>query len=87
MQRSDSKHNKWARQVKDRAGRVCQFCGTSARLEAHHIIPVCVAPDLETEVSNGVCLCHHHHLAAHGGSYNGYIPLSSRFGVATVADE
>lgn len=63
---------KWSRLVKDRAGRVCQFCGPSDRLESHHIIPASVDPSLLSALSNGVCLCHYHHLAAHGGAYNRY---------------
>lgn len=68
--RNKSAHTKWSKQVKQRAQSVCQYCGTTDRLEAHHIVPVHIAPDLELSIDNGVCLCHHHHLAAHGGIWS-----------------
>lgn len=63
---------KWSRLVRARAGGRCQFCGSSDRPEAHHIVPVSENPGLLSVLSNGVCLCHYHHLAAHGGAYNRY---------------
>lgn len=63
---------KWSKLVKEQAGKVCQFCGASDRLESHHIVPVSENPGLMYTPSNGVCLCHRHHLAAHGGVYNQY---------------
>lgn len=57
------------------AGR-CQACGSPAmfgriRLEAHHIQPVQVRPDLAAESENLVCLdaaCHFH--VGHLGNWN-----------------
>lgn len=41
------------------------------RLEAHHMIPRCKAPELANDLTNGIALCHECHLRAHGGSYYG----------------
>jgi hypothetical protein len=50
----------WADKVKDRDGRRCVICGSTERLNAHHII---VRENHETkfEVSNGLSLCPKHH--------------------------
>lgn len=62
-------HVTWSRQVKEKAGFVCQYCGTTDNLESHHIKPVYAYPNLQFDISNGVCLCRYHHRAAHGGSF------------------
>lgn len=61
--------NKWSLSVKEAAGGKCAFCGSSIRLESHHIKPLCDYPEMELLVSNGVCLCHQCHLKAHGGTF------------------
>lgn len=50
----------WADLVKDRDGRKCVICGSSERLNAHHII---VRENHETkfDVMNGLSLCPKHH--------------------------
>lgn len=62
---------KWAVQVKEAAGNKCAFCGSSDRLESHHLKPLCDFPELELVVSNGICLCHKCHVKAHGGTFWG----------------
>ncbi len=44
----------------------CVDCGAGERLEAHHIIPVRLAPAMAFEVANGVTLCARCHLAIYG---------------------
>jgi 5-methylcytosine-specific restriction endonuclease McrA len=50
----------------------CQLCGAKLpadKLEAHHIKPFSVAPELEHVVSNGMALCHDCHVKT--DSYGG----------------
>lgn len=62
-------HALWAKEVKAAAGFACQFCGSTEKLESHHIKPVCDFPELRFDISNGVCLCHSCHVKAHGGAF------------------
>lgn len=59
----------WSRQVKIRAGWVCEFpgCGELDRklLESHHIKPKEQFPELAKELENGECLCLYHHAVRH----------------------
>jgi len=41
---------------------ICEVCGRKRGLEAHHVIPFHVAPDLELEIHNLVALCRRCHL-------------------------
>ena len=61
--------SKWARMVKDIAGNRCAICGSSEKLEAHHIEPRSLRPDLVNDLNNGLCLCHTCHYWYHDGSY------------------
>lgn len=40
----------------------CLACGTREKLEAHHVQPFHLHPELELERSNLVALCRNHHL-------------------------
>jgi hypothetical protein len=40
----------------------CEVCGRERTLEAHHIVPFHVAPDLELDEANLVALCRRCHL-------------------------
>lgn len=53
--------NAWKRAVFDRDNRTCQICGERRNLEAHHIKEKRNFPELQFEVSNGLCLCHEFH--------------------------
>ena len=60
----------WAKQVKKRDGYVCVKCGSTEKLEAHHIVPV---SDINGKrdmysVENGITLCRACHYEAHGRS-------------------
>lgn len=47
----------WREQVFQRDGYKCVFCGTTENLEADHIKPKSLYPDLKYDVSNGRALC------------------------------
>lgn len=48
--------NSWKQKVKQR-DKVCQCCGSTERLEVHHVSPLSVYPTLGTDVHNGMVLC------------------------------
>lgn len=39
----------------------CAVCETTAKVEAHHIVPVHVDPSLEMDFTNLITLCRPHH--------------------------
>lgn len=59
----------WSRQVKIKAGCVCEFpgCGELDRklLESHHEKPKDLFPELAKDIKNGKCLCIYHHAVEH----------------------
>lgn len=60
----------------------CEVCGTSERLEVHHIIPVHIAPSLELESANLITLCEkygHHWLFGHCQDWRAYNPEVRRW--------
>lgn len=59
----------WAVQVKQR-DQCCQVCGSTKKLEAHHVLPKNQFPELALELSNGITLCKFHHAEHH--MLNGY---------------
>lgn len=61
--------SKWARMVKDIAGNKCVICGSTKKLESHHVMPKSLHPELANDLNNGLCLCHQCHFFYHGGSY------------------
>ena len=61
---------KWAKTIKELDGNRCAYCGRIAqRLEAHHIKPRALYPELETDLTNGIALCHDCHWRVHRGSF------------------
>lgn len=66
---------RWTYLVKERDGR-CTMCGTVENLEAHHIIPKAVRPDLCAVLENGLTLCAGCHRtepwAIHKTSFNSF---------------
>lgn len=52
---------RWAAAVKCRDGYRCVICGSTDRIEAHHIVPVARGGALT--LANGQTLCHAHHVA------------------------
>jgi 5-methylcytosine-specific restriction endonuclease McrA len=53
----------WREAVLNRDGNACVSCGSTEQLEADHIKPVYLYPDLRFNVDNGRTLCHGCHLA------------------------
>ena len=60
---------KWARMLKEICGNRCVICGSTEKLEAHHIEPRSMRPDLANDLNNGICLCHTCHWLYHNGNY------------------
>lgn len=55
----------WSKEVKNR-DKKCIICGSTDRLEAHHIIYKKYKPQLSLNVTNGITLCKKHHDETHG---------------------
>ena len=51
----------WAKAVKERDNFTCAICGSTDRLNAHHIIPR-EKHDTKLDISNGITLCSLHHI-------------------------
>ena len=66
----------WSRMVREMDGNKCAFCGSTERLEAHHIVPQFASEELATELENGITLCKKCHYTAHVGKYNEIVELS-----------
>ncbi len=61
----------WKREILKRGNYKCAMCGSTERLEAHHIKPIKDFPDLRHELENGMCVCHQcHYYGIHGGKPN-----------------
>lgn len=73
-QRQNSALAKWREHVVERDGAKCVICGSSVRLEAHHIIPVSCDTDRKYmySLSNGITLCHECHKMVHKNVRNHY---------------
>jgi predicted restriction endonuclease len=56
---------KWAKEVKESWNNKCASCSSTKKLEAHHIMAKALFPELETLVTNGICLCHNCHWDLH----------------------
>lgn len=61
--RGDGKVCAWEKKVK-RTGK-CEICGSTEKLEAHHIIPWEYSISGRTDVKNGQCLCESCHKMIH----------------------
>lgn len=59
----------WAKEIKKLDGDKCVFCGSTDKLEAHHIMQRATNPDSETDLENGITLCHRCHYTAHDSNY------------------
>ena len=58
---------KWARSVKENTWHhSCEICWSTSKLEAHHILPSAMFPELTCDIDNGICLCHDCHVILHG---------------------
>ena len=61
---------KWSKLVRERDGNRCAVCGSTEKIEAHHIEGKAEAPGKARDIRNGIALCRKCHRAAHGGSFN-----------------
>lgn len=61
--RNDTRVLRWKRAVLKRGE--CEFCGSKAQLEAHHIIRWADYPQGRTDAKNGRCLYHDCHTNEH----------------------
>jgi len=52
--------DKWAKEVKERAGMKCEYCGRIDTLNSHHIFSRS-NQSTRYDLDNGVCLCVAHH--------------------------
>jgi len=59
--------------VRNRDGRKCTVCGSTKRLEVHHVVAYAVAvyelgwtPERANNPNNLILLCQHHHTLVHG---------------------
>lgn len=65
-QRESYEYRQWRKSVFERDNYTCQVCGASGgELNAHHIKPFSVYPDLRFDVSNGLTLCKQCHINVH----------------------
>ena len=55
----------WSESVKKKCGYRCVICGSSEKLEAHHIIPVSHDVTHKYDINNGIALCHGCHFLTH----------------------
>jgi len=58
----------------------CEICARKRGLEAHHIIPFHIAPDLELNTGNLIALCRRCHL------FVGHLGSWQKFNVSVVSD-
>lgn len=61
--------SQWSTQVKASFNNRCQYCGSVLKVQAHHIKPKSVHPELINDLENGIALCSVCHIKAHGGSF------------------
>lgn len=61
------KETTWSKEVKMKAGYVCEDCGEMDRelLDSHHTIPKAECPDLADRIDNGKCKCLFDHAVKH----------------------
>lgn len=59
----------WKLEVCRKVGFVCQLCGSTKQIEAHHIKEKRNFPELKYDVSNGMCLCHDCHVKTDNYGY------------------
>jgi len=59
--------NNWAKEV--RSGKVCDICGETSNIQAHHVWPKGKYPMLSLEIANGKPLCGKCHAEYHA-AYN-----------------
>lgn len=64
--RNNYTYRKFREAVLVRDGYACKKCGSKVGLEAHHIKPYSLYPELRLEPTNAITLCHECHTKLHG---------------------
>lgn len=64
---------RWRGAVLDRDGHACVDCGSTERLQAHHVEHRSARPDLADDVENGITLCADCHAERHDSKVRGLI--------------
>lgn len=65
VERESTEVRHWRKAVLDRDGHACTRCGSTDRLEAHHLVRWADCPEARVVVENGVTLCHECHTDEH----------------------
>lgn len=73
--RNDVRVKAWTKQIVSKGQ--CEKCGSSERLEAHHIIKWADYPKGRIDLQNGMCLCHKCHTQEHEFD-NSYYMMKAR---------
>lgn len=60
---------RWKHEVKRRDGYKCAYCGSTEKLEAHHIEQEAKNSEKAHDLDNGITLCRACHHLAHNGNY------------------
>lgn len=63
--RKEEGYSKWRNDCLKRDNFMCQHCGSTEDLHVHHIKPYKSFPELRTDISNGITLCHECHKEVH----------------------
>ena len=55
----------WTKTIRKLHGEHCVICGSTDRLNSHHIFQKASYPELSLNINNGIPLCHEHHWELH----------------------
>jgi hypothetical protein len=66
----------WSVIVRTLANHRCEVCGSTGKLDAHHIQPRQICTGLRFDVRNGICLCAQHHKWGHESAHKGMLWFS-----------
>lgn len=85
--------SKWAAVEKHfrEANPTCACCGTTDKLQVHHVVPFSSNPALELDVSNLLVACMSqgkwcHLLICHGNNFKRHCPTAREYAAITLAD-
>jgi len=66
----------WSLEVRRLAGNKCEWCGTTKKLQAHHIVARSLCSHAgQTMLANGMCLCFRCHIHRLKADVDGYIQV------------